>query len=410
MANDRSMYVYGHVVDAQSGKSIDQFRLIVGSPYNHIHTSWQSHLAFEHTGGQYEWSVSRAWRKTRLRIEAEGYQPGISPVLERKAGTPGKMKINFKLRRDPGISGTVADSRGHAVPGAQVALTTHTLSAMAQGGELSYQNGTRLGASIIKTDDQGRFQLPAESDPFLIVVAHRQHGFAVIPKGELARGQRAIDIQLQPWCRIEGTCLDQDGKPDANARYAMWIGWQPNQEWPILYHRNQAMTDETGSFVCAHVAPGRHYLQRWDGDRPTSGWSLEAIAGKTMRLNVGTQTRTIEGRLLTQSRELPPGFDFSALTLIVSPEDPQRVRPPVIFANGKRVRQGVPITKQGTFVIEGLPPGRYEGFVEIRPGAEASGFRFRLNQKLNVPLVDVADQQTPHDCGDLTILMRPITK
>lgn len=405
--DDGSLRVTGDVVDARTGEAIKHFRLIVGSPYDSIQTSWQGHLVHEYSGGHYEWHVQRAWRKTRLRIEADGYQAGISPILKRPTGQ-GKMRINFRLKRDLGYRGTAKNPDGDPVADAQVAVNTHSLAVNVHGWKLIFDaHDLGQGAKVISTDADGRFHLPTESDPFLIVIAHPDHGFAVFPKSDLHRGQRDIEIQLQPWCRVEAQCLDHDGDPDADAKYTLSCGWQENETWPQLQHHNSAMTDRNGRFSFTHVAPGRHRLQRWERTTVVKHWRLHAIEGQTIQLEVGGQTRTVEGTLVASHDQLPKNFDFSRLTLDIAPEaDWAGVRRPIFFRGSQRVRRGLPVEENGTFVIKDLPPGAYDAFVNLDAGADGGDFHVDLHQKLRVPLVDVHDQST-YDCGNLSLLIRP---
>ncbi len=403
--------VRGQVTDADTGELIDKFKLIVGSPYNNIHTTWQGHLVNEHSGGRFQWSVARAWRKTRLRIEAAGYLPGISPVIERRAGAPGDLTINFKLRSHPGLTGTVRGADGKPVAGAQVALTTQTFETTVVAGKLRYANGTRLGAEIVLTDESGGFKLPGEADPFLIVAADLDHGFAVFPQADLKAGKREIDMQLQPWCRVEGQC-------ESNASYELSVGWQPKPEWPVLQHRSDARTDNQGRFVCSHVAPGSHVLQRWSSRNVglrsvVKSWTLTALAGQTMSIDVQTQSRTVYGKLVTTPNDFVGEFDASKLTLNISPQQsaPPRLANPV-FVNargGEQVRSGIGVGKSGEFTIENLPPGRYDVMVDSGTDPDLAKLNFSVSGNLTVPLVDKADRR-PQDVGQLMMFVRPVDR
>ena len=397
--NDRSLRVTGRVVDADTGMAIDRFRLVVGSPYDHIHTSWQYHLQQEHTGGEYTWQVDRAWQKTRLRIEADDYQPGVSPILQRRNGA-GVLNVDFKLRSDPGIVGIVIDSQRRPVAGAQVAINTHSLQLHVRGEKLIYGQQKKLrGRSVVTTDAGGRFKIPSESDPFQIVASHDEHGFAVMPQSELNR-KTLVELQLEPWCRIEADCTRADGQPDRDAMYSLMVGWQKNEAWPNLWLVNSKSTDDDGRYVWTHVAPGWHYLQRWIGNQAQRSWSVHALAGQTIRFSVSQQTRTVLGKVVADEGRLTEGFDFSQWVMNIRPAEGRQIRiePPVFFANSKRVRHEIMLGDNGEFKIDDLPPGKYDAFVQ-----HSDGSRFHINQKLNVPLTS-EDDERPFDCGELTML------
>ena len=388
--------VRGRVVDAETEQPIESFRVIVGSPYNEIHTTWQGHMVYEHTGGQFQWRTDRAWRRSRLRIEADGYRPSISPTLRQGAGY---LSMTFRMRKSSGFDGVVLDANGLPVVDAQVAMTTQTYETIVEKGVLSYANGTRLGAKIVHTDDQGRFRLSAESDPYLIVAAHRKFGFAVYDPGQRKKSaNQTVLIKLQPWCRIEGTCTKENGDPDANAEYSFNVGWQKKPEWPVLGHNYDARTDDQGRFVCRYVAPGQHYLQRRQrtaGGAQTIGFNydLVAVSGKTIRLNVGEQRRTVVGRLSLRD----DGGDRFKWTDVVMMVRLERNR------NAAKPRAKIPVAADGTFRIEDLTPGKYEIVLGGKQGTQAEGWVLRQPNYLTLPLVDQDQAKIEHDWGDVFV-------
>ncbi len=387
--------VAGRVVDADSGEPVQDFQVIVGSPYNDIHTTWQGHLVNDHTNGKFAWRVERAWRRTRLRIQAKGYRPAISPMLRQGAGS---LSMTFRLRKDDGMAGVVKDSDGNVVPGAQIALTTQTFETIVENGQLRFANGQRLGAKIVESDLEGRFSIPAESDPFLIVAADLKTGFAILESSKLGNGSKKnLVIQLQPWCRVEGTTVDANGKPQVHANYEFSTGWQPQPEWPVLNHRNSAKTDKSGKFVCTHVAAGSHYLQRWfvNGRGAMSfdtSYSLDAIAGKTMNLNIGKQRRTVTGQLVDVDEKLPGDFEWPNVTAsFVSKKNKQR-------------KSSAKILRDGSFRADNLPPGNYKILFSAKPDCAEAEWSVSQVNSVVVPIVDKDDAKTLHDLGDIAIM------
>ncbi|NNE00558.1 MAG: carboxypeptidase regulatory-like domain-containing protein [Pirellulaceae bacterium] len=410
--NEGAIRVQGEVRDAETGEPIKELRLIIGSPYNDIHTNWQGHLITEHADGRYEWFNRRPWLKTRLRIEADGYRPAISPTFTRDAGD---VTMDFQLRPDKGIFGTVVGAQGDVVAGAEVAMATFRRETSVQNGKLIYVNGQRLGAELVLTDQMGKFRVPPEADPYLIVAAHREHGFGLVERATvqgLHKTNKPLVIPLEPWCRVEGQLTD-NGKPEPNQMYQLYVGWQPKPEWPILNHRDGGTTDEQGRFVCERLAPGAHYIQRQiNSGQGTElvgpSLSLIAVAGKTMRITIGNQQRSAVGRLVSfEGHVLPAGFAWSDLSVTIQGKSSRRRRVAPAWPNANEI-QKIELADDGTFRVDGLRPGDLQIKLTPKdPNGPLGDVAFRCFGLLRVRLVDDQEVDQPHDFGDVRISVFP---
>lgn len=418
----KGLRVFGKVTDAVTGDSIPNLRLIAGSPYNDLHTTWQGHMISEYRDSEYLWTTRRPWRRTRIRIEAEGYVPVVTPLL-----TSGAHEFNFAMQPDPGIQGTVVTSTGEPIDDVQVAMTTQTLETNVGDGALRYSTDQRLGAVLHKTQAGGRFKVPSECDPFLLVFAHTEHGFAVIDQEEYE--QRTLDggelqVELEAWSRVTGT-WSRDGVPLRQARVSIGAGWQPKPEWPVLSHRSECVTDGKGAFVFEHVAAGTHYLQAWHDNADGTSSSeaptrrVATLPGEDLTLLVGTTLRTLRGKFVASETSEGPLEKLNWSQVAVSVEIPA---PP--FGGGRNMaaftswrafldsaegqaaqKVKFEIEEDGTFVASDVPCVDVNLKISALKASAFEGYTFRLGRRTYVPLADSSDTK-PLDLGDVTVFIR----
>jgi hypothetical protein len=112
----RPLRVSGQVLDADSKAPITNFRLIPGAKSDtRGSVAWQRGLAMEFTRSRYEYEFPFIADGYAIRVEAAGYQPGMSPVFD--AGEQGSV-FDFELKKgQPLINGTVHLSNGEPPTG-----------------------------------------------------------------------------------------------------------------------------------------------------------------------------------------------------------------------------------------------------------------------------------------------------
>ena len=156
----------------------------------------------------------RAWDETRFRVEAEGYRPGVSRIVKKSEG---EVKLTFALEADAGISAVVRTPEGAPAAGAQAAWATLSREATGHGATITVSgHAERLGARVVTADAAGRFRLPPESDPGMIIVAHRSGYAEIKPADLIASGV----VTLRRWCRVEGRVV-AGTKPVAGQK--VWV-------------------------------------------------------------------------------------------------------------------------------------------------------------------------------------------
>ena len=142
--------------------------------------------------------------KHRIRIEARGYRPALSPIFPRDSG---EQVFNARLERGRWLEGTVRGASGEPLEGAEVIL------ASGQGIHIS-------GGKIYQreyhphqvTGADGRFAFSPPAEDFRIIALHDLgYGEATGDELEIAKG-----VKVRPWGRIEGS-LRVGGRPKAHA-------------------------------------------------------------------------------------------------------------------------------------------------------------------------------------------------
>ena len=190
-----TLRITGRVLDAETGQPIEKCRMVPTSVHRDDATdvTWQTQYMKEFTDGRYLYETERPWSKTRLRIEADGYRPASTGVVNKGES----VELDVKLVREI-FAGLVRLPNGQPAANAQVALASWTNEVYVESSKLSYSgHGAKL-RQIVETDEQGRFVMPSEIDPWVVVVAH-EAGYAEVASANqsLARktpvGQDSVD-------------------------------------------------------------------------------------------------------------------------------------------------------------------------------------------------------------------------
>jgi hypothetical protein len=241
------------------------------------------------------------------------------------AETELKAQASPSEKRGTPASGIVLTPDGKPASGAQVGIGDWTVDVHLNGGQLSYDAAAASrGLKIIAADAGGRFRLPAEYNPLVIVVVH-DTGYAEVdvpaPRGQSNEHPADSDepanapldipelkIVLQAWGRGIGI-LRTGGKPVAGAKFRLGgLSSNPVRQSPIRA-THEVETDATGKFIVLRLPPGRAWCQRWIADSkgaydfPLGGLltHFDVPAGGLVRLELVSPVNTLR-RCLTERR------------------------------------------------------------------------------------------------------------
>jgi hypothetical protein len=413
--------VHGLVIDATTKRAIPRFRLVPGALMS-PGVTWQPHLITTHRGGRFDLPPDvRAWDKTRFRVEAEGYRPVVSRVVEKSEGD---VKLTFAMQADAGISAVVRTPDGTPAAGAHVAWATLGREATGRGATIAFAADERFGYRVVTADAEGRFRLPAECDPGMIIVAHGRGYAEVRPADVIASGV----VALRRWCRVEGRLL-AGTKPVVGRKIRVYRIGSASYEAPTPSWEDEAITDADGRFACDRVVAGRLMIDRVfsAGDREGVVQGLvipiEAREGQITRVGLGGPGRTLVGRF-----EAPKGFDLPIDWTKSSVRLGLEV-PPVVL-NGDEpdwaffrkfvqseesrayFRDNLPVGPDGSFRIESVPPGNYQLIIWIEGPAVGKPAETRVFyaiggvQFLVDPTVNIHGTE-PQSLGTITVRPQP---
>lgn len=278
-----ALTISGRVVDAETKQPIPSFRAVrgyrqKGSLENNLF--WDRHEMLEGKNGQYELEVTGPSLAYRVRIEADGYQPGISREFKSDEGS---VTYDFSLRKGQNLNVMVRLADGKPAAGADVCLCPEqsgqfiNTALFVKNGRFAYQDSTR---PHLKAGADGRLSIQPQENEFLLVVLHDQ-GYAQTTSKDLIANP---EITLKAWARLEGA-VRSGGKPVAGLKLFAHEDNPGGQRWAFLNHDDQAETDAEGRFAFPKLKPG---AWRITGAYGFPGYGRVDLApGQTFQMNVG---------------------------------------------------------------------------------------------------------------------------
>jgi len=396
--------VRGSVVNAATGKPIDNFQITLGIVFNanDEQVNWQPgwNQDFGKRAGGFQFPYIWSFPGIALRIEAKGYLPAESRIV--RAGQ-GNVMLSMKLEPGKDITATVHAADGSVVSGA--------LGVMALSDQQAYVENSRdvmnMGTPQATSGADGVLDFAPQKGDFKIAV-FADAGYAEADRADL---EKSPDMKLQPYGRIEGRMM-VGANPAADTgvdlqRMAQFTG---NGDRIIIQDQLSGRTDTDGKFVIDRVPPGT-----WSVCRrvpiSSNGWTearlvdVEVAPGKTALVNVGGKGRPVVGKVVVPSSILnSPGWSFG-FCQITSRNDAAFARPPMpalvqmlpqaaqqqwmenwlktdagktFLANQQKAmaqRVNIPfsISADGSFRIDDVLAGSYQVAVNIRPDQPQPG-------------------------------------
>jgi hypothetical protein len=401
--------VTGSVTDAETKLPIDKFQVIPGGNWAEDQQPLlQRSNARTAREGKYSFVFSEPHTQYVLRIEAEGYLPAASQLLDPNKGP---QSFDVQLRKASRITGIVRLPTGQPAAGAHVVLTTSSSPAYIQNGRLRTDTGVNTSV-IVKTGDDGRFSLPPESEPFWVLALH-DAGTAEISEEQL---KASSDITLQKWGAIEGRLMI-GAKPGASRPIAAHM-YRSSHPTAIEIHFDHEVTaDRDGRFKFMRVPPGDLQVSRTISgpvgpgttmSMPTHTTLAHVVPGQTAQVTIGGTGRPVIGRI-----ELPTGAKISDNWTY------DRCSIYTDLSQGNRAPTQINdypflVQKDGSFRIEDAAAGTYTLDIKLRAtgsdrNLNRTEMRASLSHNFTLPPIPTGRSDAPLDLGKiyLTILETP---
>jgi hypothetical protein len=279
------LIINGKVVDAETGKAIEKFRVIPGIHQSADQKRWNTFGAFQGKKGAFKFQPHGQAIAYQVRIEANGYE-----VTESRTVKPDdeNLQLTIELKKAQNLSAQILTPDGKPALGADLALGTPDAQIGVENGAF----GRQTFATRYAIDDAGRFSFPQPKENFELVIVHPT-GFANYKSDTPLEKQ----ITLTPWARVEGVARF-NGRPVPSVE----LGLNPitihshDPDQPRIFTRHVATTDAQGHFVFERVYPGDASvsLNKWIQNNPdpaeaalSQGARIQCEAGKTTQVNLG---------------------------------------------------------------------------------------------------------------------------
>jgi protocatechuate 3,4-dioxygenase beta subunit/peroxiredoxin len=288
------MKVTGTVVDANTGKPVENFTVIQGLEWNQGQPiSWQRQYGppiRAMPGGKFEFTLSAPKQPMAVRVEADGYLPEESKTFKDDKET---VSLEFKLKPAASTAGTVRLPTGEPAADADVIVADAAGGAYIHNGTVQQRNGPST-----RTDAAGKYKVPPQIGKFHLVVVH-DRGYAEVTNEQLAK---SADVTLQPWAKVQGV-VKVGNKPAAGQTVSVnrYDGAGGRDE-PRVYHQIDGPTDDQGRFTIDHVPAGRAQVALQVKTGPmtmsyASGVTVVIESGKTIEVALGGTGRPVVGKV-----------------------------------------------------------------------------------------------------------------
>ena len=389
--------VSGKVVDADTGESVKQFKIIPGIDWGTGQPVYfEQRNSRNFLNGHFEVDFEYPYPAHLLRVEAEGYKPAISRHFKSEEGS---VTVDFELTRGIGPGGVIKLPDGSAAVNADVIMCTKSQHAYIQNGRVTQ----REDSVVVRTDSEGRFSFLPQTEKYILVILHDK-GYAEAPGEQL---EKSSTITLQQWGKLVGT-LRIGNKPGVNENIAISyfsdLPYDPNE--PRGFYDCRTTTDNNGRFALERLTAGNAQAAREirTSDQMTSfshAVPVEIRAGQTSTVSIGGTGRPVIGKVAADAdSNKPVNWSFGQSTIsTIMPEFPR----PDNFdemkdeekekwqkqwrdsnegkafmedLRKKRRDYTLKINPDGSFRVEDVPEGKYNLDISVYepPAARQCGF------------------------------------
>lgn len=376
--------ISGRVIDARTKQPIKQFRVVP-----RLGPSWGWRESFIASDGNF-WirPTFPPGAGNQIRIEADGYLPLESDRI--KNDKP-NVAVNFALTPGADIEGSVLTADGRPCARARVALAIGGAFVTIKNGELAdYQPGVEQRT----TDDAGHFRFPREKTAYWLLVTHHT-GFAQV---QCSPASDPKPIRLTRWSRLKGTYYAAERPQPYLSLSVVFLNGLRGANKPYVNWNFTQFTDSKGRYEFDRLMPGPGSLGRPQillnplvevGMSSYSSVPLQFQPGETTHFDLGASGRPVIGQL-RQAADAKVKVPWSHAAIMVQAEDARlRASSPSFSAT---------LAADGSFCIDGVPPGKYVLIV----GADWMA-RPQPERPFTVSAVDKKLMQRPVDLGVLTL-------
>ena len=375
----RQTVVSGCVFDATTKQPITAFDLIFGTYYPPQvpgWTGWARGAALHFRGDSYRYVFSDPAQMNsldgkipgaegfhRLRIEAQGYEPGVSRPI---ANDEESVSIDFQLKPAPAVHGVVSAADGTPVRNAQIVV-------VGPGNPVQIINGfcrDKWEKQIVTTNEQGEYTLPPQEEDFPIAIIQPDAGYLITAYTAL---KASPNVKLLPWGEL---AISTSAKEDANPQYFVRYVDEDRDSYlrRIRFQTYKPSEFQSGSIIYKQLVAGPIKIGKFMQDM-NEGKVVQIESGKTTQVDFRTGKKAVMGKI-----SLPAGastdYPFAMLSLRpVLPDPPypsnlaqdQRqmwIKSWVTTPEGKAYQANaseVPFTvdASGNFRIDDVSPGSY---------------------------------------------------
>lgn len=219
----------------------------------------------------------------RLRIEAVGYKPVVSRDF---IDEDGDVELNFKLERQPWITGNVIEGENTPAAGAIVILCKPlSFVSLGNGSLLDIEDDN---SRAIQTGESGYFTFPDPKNAWTLI-AYNDAGYCRVNKAKFMKNN---SIQLLDWAGVHGSLL-LDGIAMPNQ--SLVINSKTKNLTGDIWQSYKLRTDDNGIFELPRIAPGKYWiglLGETDSVFVNEIAEIEIPVGETVKIDIKCQSQT----------------------------------------------------------------------------------------------------------------------
>ena len=314
--------IRGTVLDTTTGKPIEKFKVIRISEFGPGNPSVDRRGEYGNVikylnDGQFTIQLHRSDVDHSIMIEAPGYRTTLSPphlVAENIS------EVTFPMVPAPPVTGRILNLDGKPAANVKIGLgtTVQDVTSRLEDDDLT-----------VKTDAQGRFQFPAQSEPFMLFAETKQ-GFI---EQRFEPDAKVGDLIVERGITVAGT-LQHNGEPLRNNYVNVSpIHVEGENVKPNVEFRYSIATDAEGAFEF-HIPSFDYAELRYGLPNETNGlrFGMASIPFSTMpggvyRFDIGKKGAHLVGQLELAKSQLK-NLDFKSSTLMLISRQPEMPYPP----------------------------------------------------------------------------------